>query len=87
VDNNWEDTNAEEIQAYIGILIYKDLINLPENEDYFFSSTNLMKMLLEQETYSCGTTRANRKNWQTEFRKATVFKFKRGESRKCIMKM
>ena len=22
VDNNWEDTNAEEIQAYIGILIY-----------------------------------------------------------------
>ena len=23
--------------------------------DNFFSSTNLMKMLLEQETYSCGT--------------------------------
>ena len=22
VDNKWEDTNAEEIQAYIGILIY-----------------------------------------------------------------
>ena len=27
----------------------------------FFSSTNFMKMLLEQETYSCGTARANRK--------------------------
>ena len=41
-----------------------------------------MKMLLEQETYSCGTTRANRKNWLTEFRKPTVLKLKRGESRK-----
>ena len=34
-------------------------------------------MLLEQETYSCGTTRANRKNWPTEFRKPTVLKLKR----------
>ena len=41
-----------------------------------------MKILLEQETYSCGTTRANRKNWPTEFRKPTVLKLKRGESRK-----
>jgi hypothetical protein len=41
-----------------------------------------MKMLLEQETHSCGNTRANRKNWQTEFRKPTVLKLKRGESRK-----
>ena len=41
-----------------------------------------MKMLLEQETYSCGTTRANRKNWPTEFRKPTVLKLHRGESRK-----
>ena len=41
-----------------------------------------MKMLLEQETYSCGTTRANRKNWPTEFRKPIVLKLKRGESRK-----
>jgi len=41
-----------------------------------------MKMLLEQETYRCGTTRANRKNWPTEFRKPTVLKLKRGESRK-----
>ena len=35
VDNNWEDTNAEEIQAYIGILIYMGLVDLPEIEDYF----------------------------------------------------
>ena len=30
VDNNWDDTNAEEIQAYIGILIYMCLVDLPE---------------------------------------------------------
>ena len=41
-----------------------------------------MKMLLEQETYSCGTTRANRLNWPSEFRKPTVLKVKRGESKK-----
>jgi hypothetical protein len=41
-----------------------------------------MKMLLEQETYSCGTTRANRKNWPTEFRKPNILKLKRGKSRK-----
>ena len=35
MDNNWEDTNAEEIQAYIGILIYMGLVDLPEIEDYF----------------------------------------------------
>ena len=35
VDNNWEDTNAEEIQAYIGILIYMGPVDLPEIEDYF----------------------------------------------------
>jgi len=35
VDNNWEDTNVEEIQACIGILIYMGLVNLPEIEDYF----------------------------------------------------
>jgi hypothetical protein len=44
--------------------------------DNIFSSTNLMKMLLEQETYSCGTTKAKKKNWPT------VLKLKRGESRK-----
>jgi len=35
VDNNWENTNAEEIQAYIGILIYMGLVDLPETDDYF----------------------------------------------------
>ena len=35
VDNNWEDTNAEEIQADIGILIYMGLVDLPETDDYF----------------------------------------------------
>ena len=49
--------------------------------DKFFSSANLMKMLLEQEIYSCGTTRADRKNWPTEFGKPIVLKLKRGESR------
>ena len=39
-------------------------------------------MLLEQERYSCGTTRANKKNWPTEFRKPTVLELKRGKSRK-----
>jgi hypothetical protein len=41
-----------------------------------------MKILLEQETYSCGTARANRKTWPIEFRKPAVLKLKRGESRK-----
>jgi len=41
-----------------------------------------MKMPLEQESYSCGTTSANRKKWPTGFRKPTVLKLKRGESRK-----
>ena len=41
-----------------------------------------MKMLLKQEMYSCGTTRANRKNCPTEFRKPTVLKLNRGKSRK-----
>jgi len=50
--------------------------------DNFFTSTNLMKMLLKKETCSCGTTRTNRKNWSIEFRKPTVLKLKRGEFRK-----
>ena len=33
--DNWEDTNAEEIQTYIGNLIYMGLVALPEIEDYF----------------------------------------------------
>jgi len=39
-------------------------------------------MLLVQETYSCGTTRAYIKKWPTEFRKPTVLILKSGESRK-----
>ena len=35
VDNNWEDTNVEEIKANTGILIYMGLVDLPEIEDYF----------------------------------------------------
>jgi len=34
VDNIWEDTNADEIQDYIGIVIYMGL-DLPEIEEYF----------------------------------------------------
>jgi hypothetical protein len=33
--DNWEDTNAEEIRAYVGILIYIGLVDLPEIDDYF----------------------------------------------------
>ena len=35
MDNNWKDSNAEEIQAYIGILIYMGLVDLAAIEDYF----------------------------------------------------
>ena len=42
VDNNWEDTNAEEIQAYIGILTYMGLVDLPEIEDYKAISTSVL---------------------------------------------
>jgi len=35
VDNKREDTNAEDIRAYIGILIYMGLVDLQELEDYF----------------------------------------------------
>ena len=35
MDNSWEDTNAEEIQTYIGIPIYMGFDDLPEIEDYF----------------------------------------------------
>jgi len=34
MDNNWKDTNAEEIQAYIGILIYMCVVDLPEIKGY-----------------------------------------------------
>jgi len=35
MDNNWENTNAEQIQAYIGILFYMGIVDLPETDDYF----------------------------------------------------
>jgi len=35
VVNNCEDTNTEEIQAYIGILIYMGVVDIPDIEDYF----------------------------------------------------
>ena len=54
VDNNWEDTNAEEIQVYIGILIYMGLIDLPEIEDYFqgdFSVCPIMRQAMTPGAY------------------------------------
>jgi len=56
VDNNWEDTNAEEIQVYIGILIYTSmcLIDLPEIEDYFqgdFSVCPIMRQAMTPGAY------------------------------------
>ena len=39
-------------------------------------------MVMEQETHICGNTRANRKIRPREFRKTTVLKLKRCESRK-----
>jgi len=35
VDCNWEDTNAEEILAKIGIQIYMGVVELSEFQDYF----------------------------------------------------
>jgi hypothetical protein len=34
-DTNWEDTNVDEIRAYMGVLIYMGLVDLPEIDDYF----------------------------------------------------
>ena len=34
MDKNSEDTNTEEIDAYIGIRIYMGLVDLQEIEDY-----------------------------------------------------
>mgnify|MGYP002224293578 CR=1 FL=1 len=50
--------------------------------DNFFTSTRLMMLLLEKQTYACGTTRACRKDWPAEFRQPKKLKLKRGESRK-----
>jgi hypothetical protein len=50
VDNNWEDTNAEEIQAYIGILIYMGLVDLPETDDYFHGDFNVSPIVRQTMT-------------------------------------
>jgi hypothetical protein len=48
----------------------------------FFHLHKSHENAIEKELYSWGTTRANSKNWPTEFRKPAALKFKRGESRK-----
>ncbi|KAG8332635.1 hypothetical protein J6590_108176 [Homalodisca vitripennis] len=48
--------------------------------DNFFSSFNLANMLLEKDTYSCGTVRINRFGWPTELKKPKSLKLKRGDS-------
>ena len=35
IDPKWEDPFPREIQAYVGILIYMGLVDLPEIRDYF----------------------------------------------------
>jgi hypothetical protein len=34
-DSNWEYTNYMEIQTYTGVLIYMDLITVPDVSHYF----------------------------------------------------
>jgi hypothetical protein len=36
-DSNWEDTNAEGTEAYIGILIYTGVVDLPTSEYSFYT--------------------------------------------------
>jgi hypothetical protein len=33
-DADWEDTNVDEIRAYMGVLIYVGLVDLPEIDDF-----------------------------------------------------
>jgi hypothetical protein len=35
-DSNWEETNPGEIEAYIGIMIYMGIVDLPEIDYYFY---------------------------------------------------
>ena len=48
--------------------------------DNFFTSVNLMKLLLEKKIYSCGTLRSNRKNIPESFSKPKNLNLKKGES-------
>ena len=57
VDNNWEDTNSEEIQAYIGIMIYMGLVDLQEIEDYFQGNLCVCPIVRQ------ATTQKRLKNW------------------------
>ena len=46
--------------------------------DNFFGSTNLMNMLLEQETYSCGTTKANKKKLANRIQETNCLEIEEG---------
>lgn len=50
--------------------------------DNFFTSTKLMKLLLEKKMYACGTARSGRKDIPNELKKPKQLKLKRGESKK-----
>jgi hypothetical protein len=34
-DTNWDDANVDEIRAYMGVLIYMGLVDVPDIDDYF----------------------------------------------------
>ena len=36
-DPKWEETSGREIQAYVGILIYMGMVDVPEIRDYFLN--------------------------------------------------
>ena len=48
--------------------------------DNFFTSVNLMKILLEKKIYACGTLRSNRKNIPESFSKPKKLNLNRGET-------
>jgi hypothetical protein len=50
--------------------------------DISFTSTKLMKLLLERKSYACGTAHARRKDRPKEFCKPKQLKLSRGKSRK-----
>ncbi|CAD6217968.1 GSCOCG00011411001-RA-CDS [Cotesia congregata] len=49
--------------------------------DNFFTLFRLMLLLLDKNTYACGTVRSNRQNWPEAFKKPKKLKLKQGESR------
>lgn len=48
--------------------------------DNFFTSFQLANLLLQRDTYSCGTVRVNRFGWPAEFKKPKTLKLNRGDS-------